>query len=370
MKKILIYILAFTFISGSLTAGEKYASSWEKGVNYLKSTQAANGAWGKEGEGNVGITAVVLEALSTAPAYAQKIDGIKEMKEKAASYLASRQITEKGRFNGAICDLTKYANYCTSLAVMGLAKYDSKKYAPIIAKGVEWIKQQQANKASGYDPKEHMTYGGFGYGSSTRPDLSNTWIALDALKAAGVPQDDQVWKDVQIFIKRCQNSTEVNDMNPKTVGDDGGARYLPAEHEDASPAGVEKTADGKTIYKSYGSMSYAMMLSYLWSDMKKDSLPVKLAKKWLVTNFTVDQNTNTKSNGQQGLYYYYRVMSKSLAANGEKEFGGHDWAKELGAAIVKRQRDNGSWINDQDRWGEGMAELVTGYSLCALALCE
>ena len=39
---------------------------------------------------------------------------------------------------------------------------------------------------------------------------------------------------------------------------------------------------------------------------------------------------------------------------------------ELIDAIVSRQRDDGSWINDEPRWMEGHDELVTVYSVLAL----
>ena len=41
-------------------------------------------------------------------------------------------------------------------------------------------------------------------------------------------------------------------------------------------------------------------------------------------------------------------------AKGEK----HDWRKELTAALAKRQKDNGSWVNSADRWMEGDRKSV------------
>jgi hypothetical protein len=44
-----------------------------------------------------------------------------------------------------------------------------------------------------------------------------------------------------------------------------------------------------------------------------------------------------------------------------------DWRQELGAKLLALQQEDGSWINPQSRWWESLPELVTSYSLVALA---
>jgi squalene-hopene/tetraprenyl-beta-curcumene cyclase len=48
----------------------------------------------------------------------------------------------------------------------------------------------------------------------------------------------------------------------------------------------------------------------------------------------------------------------------------HDWRTEITAALAKRQRSDGSWVNDKDQWMEGDPNLVTGYALMALSHCK
>ena len=77
--------------------------------------------------------------------------------------------------------------------------------------------------------------------------------------------------------------------------------------------------------------------------------------------------------GNAGLFYYYHTFAKALDAMGMKtlvdEDGKeHDWRAELVAELAQRQRPDGSWINDNDRWLEGDANLVTGYALLALRI--
>jgi squalene-hopene/tetraprenyl-beta-curcumene cyclase len=79
--------------------------------------------------------------------------------------------------------------------------------------------------------------------------------------------------------------------------------------------------------------------------------------------------------GAAGQYYYYHTFAKALAALGEDEFvddngASHDWRKELIAELANRQKEDGSWINDEKRWMEGDPSLVTAYALLALSYCK
>ena len=44
----------------------------------------------------------------------------------------------------------------------------------------------------------------------------------------------------------------------------------------------------------------------------------------------------------------------------------HNWRAEIIDAILERQREDGSWLNEEDRWMEGQPELVTAYAILAL----
>jgi squalene-hopene/tetraprenyl-beta-curcumene cyclase len=73
----------------------------------------------------------------------------------------------------------------------------------------------------------------------------------------------------------------------------------------------------------------------------------------------------------EGLYYYYHVFAKALAAWGEPAVVDphgkhHDWRRDLIDELARRQRDDGSWVNAADRWQEGNPNLVTAYAVLAL----
>ncbi len=77
--------------------------------------------------------------------------------------------------------------------------------------------------------------------------------------------------------------------------------------------------------------------------------------------------------GSEGLYYYYHVMAKALAAAGiatlETQDGKKiDWSRELALKLIKEQTSDGFWVNDAGRWMEKDPVLVTSYALLTLEI--
>ncbi len=75
------------------------------------------------------------------------------------------------------------------------------------------------------------------------------------------------------------------------------------------------------------------------------------------------------------LFYFYQVAAKALATLGEDVFVDakgveHRWRDELVAELARRQLPDGSWVNENNRWLEGDANLVTAYALLALGSCR
>jgi squalene-hopene/tetraprenyl-beta-curcumene cyclase len=123
-------------------------------------------------------------------------------------------------------------------------------------------------------------------------------------------------------------------------------------------------------------MTYAGVKSLIYAGVAKDDPRVKAALGWLRKNYTVEANAGMPEPLKaRGLYYYYHTMSKTLDLLGEDEFTDdkgvkHDWRTDLFRAIQKRQKADGSWTNETDRWMEGDPTLVTGYVLMALSHCK
>jgi squalene-hopene/tetraprenyl-beta-curcumene cyclase len=93
-------------------------------------------------------------------------------------------------------------------------------------------------------------------------------------------------------------------------------------------------------------------------------------------HYSVEHNPGMPGErAEWGLYYYYHTMAKCLDVMGVDEITDaagkkHDWRAEITAELAKRQRPDGSWANDKDKWMEGDPHLVTGYALMALAHCK
>ena len=119
-------------------------------------------------------------------------------------------------------------------------------------------------------------------------------------------------------------------------------------------------------------MSYAGLKSMIFAGLKPDDVRVKAAVAWVRKNYTLNSNPGM---GEAGLYYYYHTFAKALSALGQPtiidEAGkSHDWRQDLVAELAKRQRPDGSWVNDRDdRWWENVPLLVTAYVLLALQHC-
>jgi squalene-hopene/tetraprenyl-beta-curcumene cyclase len=115
-------------------------------------------------------------------------------------------------------------------------------------------------------------------------------------------------------------------------------------------------------------MTYAGFKSMLYAGLSPDDLRVRAAYDWIRRHFTFDENPGL---GQQGLYYYYHAMSRALRVAQQHTItdvngAAHNWREALIDALAERQRDDGSWVNEADRWMEGNPELVTAYALLAL----
>ena len=119
-------------------------------------------------------------------------------------------------------------------------------------------------------------------------------------------------------------------------------------------------------------MTYAGLKSLLYAGVGKEDIRVQAAMDWIRRNYDLTTNPGM---GQQGLYYYYHVFAKTLEASGEDQVVDaddqtHDWRKDLIQQLTQKQRTDGSWTNEADRWYEGDPNLVTAYALLALSHCR
>ncbi|MGB0242394.1 MAG: cycloartenol synthase, partial [Verrucomicrobiales bacterium] len=244
------------------------------------------------------------------------------------------------------------------------------------------INQQQDFDKRG--ETDNLFDGGIGYGGSyAHSDLSNTHFAMEALyysrKVLADTEYDESsdfdldWEAAIDFVSLVQNSEATVERIGDGFGlreeDEGGFVYFPTSTKsDQIPI---KGDDGRerTALRSYGSMSYAGLLAFIYADMDRDDPRVASVMRWLQNNYTLEENPGMDA---QGLFYYYHTMSKALAITGTKELvtpeGNRiDWKKDLALKIMSLQGQDGSWINrESNRWMEDDTTMVTAYGMLTL----
>jgi squalene-hopene/tetraprenyl-beta-curcumene cyclase len=373
-KQFLVVACLLAFTATSAHAQNKVGpdqKTWDavaqKSAKFLQSTQDKNGGWSTDK--TPGITGIALTGLlKTGQTTANDPVG-----QKALKYIESLVNPEKKHIAGKDPKV-QLQNYVTSINVMALveAKQDAK-YKAIIGDAVDFLKKLQWDEGDGKNPESDF-FGGAGYDSKSRPDLSNTQTFLDALKAAGVSKDDPAVKNALVFVNRCQNiKGETNDRPWAKLIDDGSFIYTPAT------GGATKVVDQPLengALPGYGSMTYAGVKSMIYAGVGKDDPRIKKAYQWIQANYSVDKNPGMPDvRAEWGLFYYYHTMAKSLDTLGvdyvvDTKGVKHDWRKDITEALAKRQRPDGSFTNTTDRWMEGDPNLVTGYALMALSYCR
>jgi squalene-hopene/tetraprenyl-beta-curcumene cyclase len=334
----------------------------DRGINYLVTRgQAADGSFSSQT--GAGVTAICTTALlrngrsPNDPAVA-----------KSLKYLEGLAKEDGGVYR----DGSTHKNYETCLALVCFQEANADgRYHKLIKNAERFIKELQWDEGEGHDTSS-FNYGGAGYGSKARPDLSNTAFLMDALIAAGNGPDDPAVQRALVFVSRAQNLESEHNATPFAAKyNDGGFYYTPANNGESF---ANQAGDPPQALRSYGSMTYAGLKSMIYAGLKKDDPRVKAATTWLRKNYTVNANPGL---GDQGLYYYYHTMAKTLSALGEdarifvdNEGNKHDWRAEIVAELAQRQNDDGSWINKNERWLEADANLVTGYALLVLSYCK
>jgi len=355
----------------------------DRGLYALKDKQNAAGYWSMPE--TPGLTALVLTAIVKEPTGAIKAQP-PEFVQKGFDYLSQCQQPDGGIYVKGL------ANYSTAVSVQALLAADPATYEPVLRRARGFLINLQGNYPPGSEGEAYN--GGIGYDPQDVPitdlksptpaavgstpatpkagmpvahlhyDLSNTSFALEAIRETHYLADRSVdgardlnWSAAIGFLERCQNLPGTNHAAwVKTDAKNlGGFVYEPLN---------------KKGLLSYGSMSYAGLLSYIHADLKKDDPRVTAVFDWLKHNYTLEENPGM---GADGLYYYYHMMSKALSAHGTETLAMADgkevaWASELALKLIDLQQTDGAWVNSSGRWWEKDPTLVTAYAVRTLEI--
>lgn len=325
----------------------------DKAYDFLKAHQKADGSF-EPARGGPGTPALIAAALIR---LGKPVDD--PVVAKALAFLEKSIQKDGGVYNRFL------ANYTTAIALGTFKEANTGgKYDQIIANATKFLKSIQQGGSA-----EDVPFGGFGYDGKSRPDASNTSFTVESLLAAGVPKDDPSVKNALLFLSRCQNLPgEANKQEyakKATEGDKGGFVYNPADVTDEKSD--KRTPEGGL--RSEGGMTYAGLKSFLYAGVGKDDPRVKAAVDWVRRHYTLDENPGQ---GTAGLFYYYHVFAKAMAALGEDQFEDakgvkHDWRKELFEKLKSTQAADGSWANKNGQFLENTPELATAFAILSLS---
>ena len=368
---------------------KKANDSIDKGIAYLRTTQGEDGSWMPDM--GPAVTALVLTAMLEQP----DIGPDDPTAKKAIDYIL-KQVQEDGSIRNGPDGIL--ASYNTALSLSALQRIGGSnpdaasaiKGGQKFLMGTQWIVGMKDPDGKTID-ENHPYYGGFGYGGSGRPDISNTQFALQALHDTGVDCEDPVFKRALVFLNRIQ-AVESNDKNAdKFEKLDGGFIYSSSINKDhigipeskASQDQIDEGKAGRPVsgLRTYGSVTYAGFKSMIYANLDRDDPRMVAAMDWISTNYELDQNPGMPEEQKlQGLFYYYITKARALNAygvstinvqrpavnGGEATTEKRDWANDLIATIVKHQNEEGWWANTETRWLESQPVLVTAYCVIAL----
>ena len=161
-------------------------------------------------------------------------------------------------------------HYITAVSMQALVAGGRAADKPLIEKArAQYLADHLLDEGEGI-PKTDKFYGGMGYGGTSDggiADIISLEYGLRAMKEAELPANDPAWEKAITFLQRTQNNSETNDQAWQRT--DGGFIYYPGYSQ------IEGTT------QSYGSGTYAGLMSYSWANLKKNDRRVQSALKWI-----------------------------------------------------------------------------------------
>lgn len=338
----------------------------DKGLSWLEKNQDPKGYWSTAD--HPAVTALALSAFMGEPTGRWK-QGPQPNIDKGYAFLLDSAKPDGTIHRGQLL------NYNTAISMMALLATNKKEHEPILRKARAYLVSSQSDFGE-KSKNDDVMDGGIGYGSRyPNSDMNNTLVALEALHYSkhlvkdNPANADLNWAAAIEFLKNCQQvPANKQSWVSADAKDRGGFVYFPGN---SMAGGVTNTATGKVALRSYGSVSYAGMLSFTYADMKKDDPRLTAVFDWLQKNYAIDENPGM---GPQGYYYYLHLMTKALTLHNVNELELKDgrkinWRREVAMKLINLQKPDGSWLNDQTaRWWEKETALVTAYSVIALEL--
>ena len=336
----------------------------DRGLNWLAAHQKADGSWS---DGRYpALTALPLWAFVRGD-HPDKAAIVK----RAVAYILSCQQPDggiyreiEGRKGGGL------SNYNTAICMTVLHETGDAAWVSVILRARQFIAGSQFLGAGQF-------HGGMGYDAVNRrayTDMLNTYYAAEGMRLTAGLEDrrpksekrvDLDWAAAMKFVGRLQNDTAAGEDN------EGGFVYNRVDPK----AGSVTNASGEVVFRSYGSITSAGLLTMLYANVALDDARVKSAFAWASRHWTLKENPGM---GQRGRYFFYNVLTKALTAYGLDSIktpagGPLDWRRDMVNMLISLQihdadTGHGYWVNTESKYMEGDAVLTTAYTLLALEI--
>lgn len=346
-----------------ISTAKEAEAAINRGLDWLAAQQKADGSWSEAS----------FPALTALPLWAFSMSNHPKKAEitaKAAKFIMGNVQPDGGIYRKIPGRGGGLSNYNTALCMIALHSLNDPQYTPVVLKARKFV-------AAGQHFGDDVYEGGMGYDRETGrnyTDLSDSVIAYESMRLTQSAEDlrdkseahvDLDWAAAVRYLDRLQNKSNAGAENA------GGFAYRP----DESKAGTATNKEGTVIFHAYGSMTYAGLLSLIYADVKQNDPRVQSAFDWAVKHWTLDENPGM---GNQGLFYFYNVLSKALAAYGRDTIPAKGqsqilWRDALAKKLINLHKVDsktgyGYWVNNNNRFWEANDVLVTSYTLIALEI--
>lgn len=323
---------------GDAITPEQVRKAIENGAEYLK-RQQRNGAWEHHMPALPGVSSYDggLTALAMLALLESGVDPDDPVITDGLNYLRK---------------LPPRDTYVVGLQTMVLAKAKPKDDLLLIQRNVDWLKKTVKRDGNG-------RLLGWAYPEPIRePDHSNSQYAVLALREAslaGVPIDDQLWKEIQDFYVRSQKKNGGWTYHPQALGDN--------DRITMTAAGVcGLLITGMQLYRSKETIEPDGTIRNCGDFDRDDKLALGLNR--LGEQFTVDF----------GVFKFYNLYGIERAGrlSGQRFFVGqggqlHDWYRAGVRLLVRSQGQlDGAWRGGHSQI-DGHPVIATSFALLFLA---
>jgi cytochrome c2 len=374
--------LVFVLVEQSSGIGALLGRTIAAGAKGLAGLQGTEGLWphyhedARTGASRPGVASSALACAALATAGPGGGPEAKAALAKGLKALLARRGADGGLDDPA--EEIRHRVYANAFLLLALSA-DPSAHASEIASVREWLARAQVGESAVFDLD--YRFGGWNYYETTdlarlRTDVSVASWALDALAAAGLPQDRVEWARAGRFLERCQNYELVSRRDAERAREaplrDGGFAFMPR----LSKAGSVDVSDELVVFRSYGSATADGTRALLASSGGRRDERTAASLRWLARAYTLDSNpgfgADDAAGWSKGIHFYWLAsLARALHAARVDKLGRgddlHAWPDELARFLSDREEPAGTWRSPNGRMAEDSRTVATSFAILALA---